>query len=158
MYGYMCRFPSTIMDPTTEAPAPKALAFLLWRRPKAASILVDGKAAHVAVQPTPTPIEGISLNIVPKRPAYWGGGGFPIAHIQYLKGRYLRSGRRVPPASVRVPPASGGSKGRSARWVPPASVRVPPVSGVQFPQPQIANPRSQAKGPKLKFPSSIFAR
>ena len=44
------------------------------------SIMVDGKAAHVAVQPTPTPIEGISLNIVPKRPAYWGGGGFSISH------------------------------------------------------------------------------
>ena len=36
-----------------KAPAP-----LLWRRPKAASIYVDGKAAVVALQPTPTPKEG----------------------------------------------------------------------------------------------------
>ena len=34
---------STIMDSTTEGRAPKAPAPLLWRRPKAASILVDGE-------------------------------------------------------------------------------------------------------------------
>ena len=35
--------PSTIMDSTTVGRAPKAPAPLLWRRPKAASIMVDGE-------------------------------------------------------------------------------------------------------------------
>ena len=59
--GVGCRataaaFPSTFMESTTVG-RPKA-APLLWRRPKAASIYVDGKAAVVALQPTPTPKEG----------------------------------------------------------------------------------------------------
>ena len=40
-------FPSTIMDSTTVA------AQLLWRRPKAASIMVDGKEANIAIQLIP---------------------------------------------------------------------------------------------------------
>ena len=46
-------FPSTIMDSTTVGRAPKAPAPLLWRRPKAASIIVDGKIANIAIQPIP---------------------------------------------------------------------------------------------------------
>ena len=46
-------FPSTIIEPTTMGRAPEAPAPLLWRRPKAASIMVDGKAANIAIQPIP---------------------------------------------------------------------------------------------------------
>ena len=46
-------FPSTIMDSTTMGRAPAAPAPLLWRRPEAASIMVDGKAANIAIQPIP---------------------------------------------------------------------------------------------------------
>ncbi len=46
-------FPSTIMDSTTMGRAPEAPAPLLWRRPEAASIMVDGKAANIAIQPIP---------------------------------------------------------------------------------------------------------
>ncbi len=46
-------FPSTIMEATTMGRAPEAPAPLLWRRPEAASIMVVGKAANVAVQPIP---------------------------------------------------------------------------------------------------------
>ena len=42
--GHACsKSPSTIMNSTTVGRAPKAPAPLLWRRPKAASILVDGE-------------------------------------------------------------------------------------------------------------------
>ena len=43
-------FPSTIMDSTTVELAPEAQAPLLWRRPEAASIIVDGEAANIAIQ------------------------------------------------------------------------------------------------------------
>ena len=48
-------FPSTIMDSTTVGLAPKAPSPLLWRRPKAASIMVDGKAANMATPMMPIP-------------------------------------------------------------------------------------------------------
>ena len=47
--GYIVPFmepsisPSSIMDSTTVGRAPKAPSPLLWRRPKAASIMVDGE-------------------------------------------------------------------------------------------------------------------
>ena len=46
-------FPSTIMESTTVGRAPEAPAPLLWRRPKAASIMVDGKATNVTIHPIP---------------------------------------------------------------------------------------------------------
>ena len=46
-------FPSTITDCTTMGSTPEAGAPFWWRRPKAASIMVDGKAANVAIQPNP---------------------------------------------------------------------------------------------------------
>ena len=46
-------FPSTIMDSTTVGQEPKAPAPVLWRRPKAASIMVDGKEANIATQLIP---------------------------------------------------------------------------------------------------------
>ena len=46
-------FPSTIMESTTMGRAPEAPAPVLWRRPKAASIVVDGKAGNTATQPNP---------------------------------------------------------------------------------------------------------
>ena len=58
--------PSTNMDSTTVEPAPKAPAPLLWRRPEAASILMDGKAANIAVQLTLTLTEGRFLDPAPK--------------------------------------------------------------------------------------------
>ena len=39
--------PSTIMDSTTMGGPPKAAPPLLWRRPKAASIMVDGEVANI---------------------------------------------------------------------------------------------------------------
>ena len=39
--------PSTIMDSTTMGGLPKAAPPLLWRRPKAASIMVDGEVANI---------------------------------------------------------------------------------------------------------------
>ena len=48
---------STNMDSTAVEPAA-----LLWRR-----ILVDGKAANIAIQPTPTPTEGRVLDAARKR-------------------------------------------------------------------------------------------
>ena len=42
-------FPSTIMDSTTMGRAHP----LLWRRPKAASIMVDGNEANIAIQLIP---------------------------------------------------------------------------------------------------------
>ena len=40
-------FPATIMDSTTVGQRPKAAGPLLWRRPKAASIMVAGKVANI---------------------------------------------------------------------------------------------------------------
>ena len=53
-------FPSTNMDSTRVEPAPKAPAPLLWRRPKAASILVDGNVANIAMKPTPPLLKAAS--------------------------------------------------------------------------------------------------
>ena len=49
----LAAFPFTMMESTTMGRAPEAPAPLLWRRPKAASIMVDGKAANIAMQPVP---------------------------------------------------------------------------------------------------------
>ena len=49
MVGYIVPYmeppisPSTVMDFTTVGRTPKAAAPLLWRQPKAASIMVDGE-------------------------------------------------------------------------------------------------------------------
>ena len=43
--------PSTLMDSTTMGGPPKAAPPLLWRRPKAASIMVDGGGANEGAPP-----------------------------------------------------------------------------------------------------------
>ena len=48
--GYLCHLSIHHYGFHTSGPSPKAPAPLLWRRPKAASIMVDGKAAIVAIQ------------------------------------------------------------------------------------------------------------
>ena len=71
--------PSTIMGAATVGRARKAPDPLLWRRPKAASILVDGMAAHRACNP-PQPQSKARFPITLSKGSDWGRGGLLASH------------------------------------------------------------------------------
>ena len=48
VFDIFAAFPSPTMDSTTVGRRPEAAGPLLWRRPEAASIVGDGKAANMS--------------------------------------------------------------------------------------------------------------
>ena len=100
-------FPSTIMESTTVEPAPEAPAPLLWRRPKAASIIVDGKAANIAIQLTPSHADsaGVVQAWLPYICCFGKCSASMVAIL--LLFQLCQHGGRTPAVSAGVPPGGG---------------------------------------------------
>ena len=97
MLGYVAPYmepsisPSTTMDSTTVGRAPKAPAPLLWRRPKAASILVDGEidgSMYGATYPSMYGSENGARNNAPFGRIINSGGRIIVRPLLIFSGEY----------------------------------------------------------------------